>query len=64
MPFGKPGPSGLPDLDEAGRVVGMLGAVLNIWLNVNLRIVTDGSVQLLSLLVDKTASRAQVVAEP
>ncbi|MFT5507197.1 MAG: hypothetical protein ACI89J_000261 [Hyphomicrobiaceae bacterium] len=39
----------------------LLGAVLNIWLNVNLRIVTDGSVQLLSMLVDKTASGIQPV---
>jgi hypothetical protein len=33
----------------------LLGAVLNIWLSVNLRIVTDGSVKLLTLLVEKSA---------
>lgn len=37
----------------------LLGAVLNIWLNVNLRIMTDGSVRLLSLLVDKSAPNAK-----
>jgi MotA/TolQ/ExbB proton channel family len=36
----------------------LLGAVLNIWLNVNLRIVTDGSVKLLALLVEKSAPYA------
>lgn len=36
----------------------LLGAVLNIWLNVNLRIMTDGSVRLLALLVDKSAPDA------
>lgn len=36
----------------------LLGAVLNIWLSVNLRIVTDGSVQLLALLVKKSAREA------
>lgn len=34
----------------------LLGAVLNIWLNVNLRILTDGSVKLLELLVLKSGS--------
>lgn len=33
----------------------LLGAVLNIWLNVNLRILTDGTVCLLSEMVDKSA---------
>lgn len=32
----------------------LLGAVLNIWLNINLRILTDGSVRLLALLVEKS----------
>lgn len=36
----------------------LLGAVLNLWLNMNLRIMTDGSVRLLSLLVDRTAPGA------
>jgi biopolymer transport protein ExbB/TolQ len=33
----------------------LLGAVLNIWLNINLRILTDGSVRLLAVLVDQSA---------
>lgn len=37
----------------------LLGAVLNIWLNVNLRIVTDGSVQLLAVLVASTAPQRE-----
>lgn len=36
----------------------LLGAVLNLWLNVNLRIMTDGSVKLMELLIDKTAVTA------
>jgi biopolymer transport protein ExbB/TolQ len=39
----------------------LLGALLNIWLNVNLRILTDGSVRLLALLVDKSAPGAGTV---
>ncbi len=31
----------------------LLGAILNIWLNLNLRIMTDGSVRLLSILVSE-----------
>lgn len=42
----------------------LLGAVLNIWLNVNLRIVTDGSVQLLAVLVDKTAPEVKAATDP
>ncbi len=38
----------------------LLGAVLNIWLNVNLRILTDGSVRLLSLLVEKSVPQNAV----
>lgn len=39
----------------------LLGAVLNIWLNVNLRILTDGSVQLLAAMVDASAAGAAPV---
>ncbi len=39
----------------------LLGAVLNIWLNVNLRILTDGSVRLLALLVEKSVPAMPVV---
>lgn len=42
----------------------LLGAVLNIWLNVNLRILTDGSVRLLSLLVEKSVPGSPAVAAP
>lgn len=42
----------------------LLGAVLNIWLNVNLRILTDGSVRLLALLVEKSVTPATAVATP
>jgi hypothetical protein len=42
----------------------LLGAVLNIWLNINLRILTDGSVRLLTALVDKTAAGKQLAGGP
>ncbi|MFY0615604.1 MAG: MotA/TolQ/ExbB proton channel family protein [Hyphomicrobiaceae bacterium] len=42
----------------------LLGAVLNIWLNVNLRILTDGSVRLLSLLVEKSGRETARVSAP
>ena len=42
----------------------LLGAVLNIWLNVNLRILTDGSVRVLSLLVEKSGRQTATVSMP
>lgn len=42
----------------------LLGAVLNIWLNVNLRILTDGSVRLLSLLVERSGRETARVSAP
>ncbi len=36
----------------------LLGAVLNIWLNINIRIVSDGAVRLLGEMVDRSNARA------